>query len=41
MGLLAVNDESELRELQDGDPAIAARIGLKYEAYPMLSLVIA
>jgi uncharacterized protein YndB with AHSA1/START domain len=41
MGLLAVNDESELRELQDGDPAIAARIGLKYEAYPMLSLVVA
>jgi uncharacterized protein YndB with AHSA1/START domain len=40
MGLLAVKDEAELRELQGGDPAIAASIGLKYEVHPMLSLVV-
>jgi uncharacterized protein YciI len=37
MGIVDVRDETELRELQENDPA--RRIGMKYEAYPMPRLV--
>jgi len=39
LGLVDVRDEAELRELQDNDPAILAKIGLKYEACAMLRLL--
>ena len=41
MGIVSVKDDSELRKLQDDDPAIRAHIGMRYEAHPMLSLVLA
>jgi len=39
LGLVSVRDEAELRELQSNDPAILARIGLRYETIPMPRLV--
>ena len=37
LGLVAVRDEQELRELQARDPALA--LGMRYENLPMLALV--
>jgi uncharacterized protein len=39
VGLVTVADAAELRTLQENDPAIRARIGLRYEAYEMPQLV--
>ena len=39
VGIVSVSDAAELRELQGNDPAIRARIGLRYEAYEMPKLV--
>ena len=40
VGIIAVKDEEELRQLQNHDPAIRADIGMKYEAYPMPRVVV-
>lgn len=40
VGIVVVGDESELKSLQNEDPAIRAAIGMRYEAHPMLSLVL-
>ena len=39
VGLVSVRDQDELRELQENDPAIRARIGLAYEAFEMPRLI--
>jgi uncharacterized protein YciI len=39
VALIAVADEGELQALQAADPAIQARIGMRYEAYPMPQLL--
>jgi YCII-related domain-containing protein len=39
LGIVDVRDEAALRQLQENDPAILARIGLRYEAYPMPRVV--
>lgn len=39
VGILAVQDEAELRSFQSEDPAIKANIGLRYETLPMLTAV--
>jgi hypothetical protein len=39
VGLVSVLNEAELAALQNGDPAIQAAIGMRYEAYPMPKLV--
>jgi uncharacterized protein YciI len=39
VGIVSVADATELRELQQHDPAIRAKIGLRYEAYEMPHLV--
>jgi uncharacterized protein YciI len=41
LAVASVRDEQELREMLDGDPVIHARLGLKYESYPMLAAVFA
>jgi len=41
VGIVSVSGKEELRELQENDPAIRARIGLSYEAYEMPRLVYA
>jgi uncharacterized protein YciI len=38
-GIVSVRDAAELHELQANDPAIKARIGLRYEAFEMPRLV--
>jgi len=40
VGIVVVDDESELRSLQTEDPVIRAGIGMTYEALPMPSLVL-
>jgi len=40
VGILALRDEKELGELQEGDPAISASIGMRYEAFPMPTLIV-
>jgi len=35
VGIVSVRDAAELRELQENDPAVRARIGLTYEAFQM------
>jgi uncharacterized protein YndB with AHSA1/START domain len=39
VGIVAVRDEAELRTFQNEDPAIQSKIGLRYEALPMLTAV--
>jgi uncharacterized protein YndB with AHSA1/START domain len=39
VGIVAVRDEAELLTFQNEDPAIQSRIGLRYEALPMLTAV--
>jgi len=39
LGILAVPDEATLRAFQAADPAIVARIGLRYETTPMVTVV--
>jgi uncharacterized protein YndB with AHSA1/START domain len=39
LGLARVKDQAELETLQQNDPAIVAQIGLRYESFPMISLV--
>jgi hypothetical protein len=39
VGIISVRDAAELRELQENDPAIRARIGLEYEAFQMPQVV--
>jgi hypothetical protein len=41
VGIVSVSDKEELGELQANDPAIRARIGLSYEAFPMPQVVYA
>ena len=40
VGIIAVTDDDELRRLQNGDPAIRESLGMKYEAYPMPTVVV-
>ena len=40
VGIIAVGDDDELRHLQNGDPAIRADIGIKYEVYPMSTVMV-
>jgi len=40
VGILAVTDDDEARRLQNGDPAIRESLGMKYEAYPMPTLIV-
>ena len=39
VGIVAVNDEQELRELQANDPAILLKLGMRYESLPMPAVV--
>ena len=39
VGIVSVRDAAELRELQENDPAVRARIGLTYEAFEMPRLL--
>jgi len=39
LGILAVPDEATLRAFQAADPAIVAKIGLRYETRPMVTVV--
>lgn len=39
VGIIAVRDEAELQKFQNEDPAIKSKIGLRYEALPMLAAV--
>jgi uncharacterized protein YndB with AHSA1/START domain len=39
VGIVAVRDEAELQKFQSEDPAIKSKIGLRYEALPMLTAV--
>jgi uncharacterized protein YndB with AHSA1/START domain len=39
LGILAVPDEATLRAFQAADPAIVAKIGLRYETTPMVTVV--
>ena len=39
VGIVAVRDEAELQTFQNEDPAIKSKIGLCYEALPMLTAV--
>ena len=40
VGIIAVQDDDELSQLQNDDPAIRANIGMKYEAYPMPAVIV-
>jgi len=40
VGILALRDDKELGELQEGDPVISSGIGMRYEAYPMPTLIV-
>lgn len=40
VGLLAVDDEAQLEALRDGDPAIRAGLGFRYEILPMPRIVL-
>lgn len=39
LGLLEVREDAEVRALQEGDPAIVAKIGMRYETYALANLV--
>ena len=39
VGIVAVEDEGEVNDLQAQDPAIRAKIGLRYETHPMMNAV--
>ena len=39
LGIVRVRDAAQLSEVLDGDPAIRANIGLRYESLPMLQAV--
>lgn len=40
IGILAVVDDDELARLQNDDPALRADIGMRYETYPMPTVVV-
>ena len=40
VGIVAVEDDDELLRLQNDDPAIRAEIGMKYEVYPMPTVMV-
>src|SRR6516162_873301 len=40
VGIIAVSDDDELRRLQSDDPAMRANIGMRYEAYPMPTVIV-
>jgi uncharacterized protein YndB with AHSA1/START domain len=39
LGLACVRDQAELETMQQNDPAILAQIGLRYESFPMMTLI--
>jgi uncharacterized protein YbjT (DUF2867 family) len=39
LGLIEARDDSELKAIQDGDPAIKSNLGFRYESLPMPRLV--
>lgn len=40
VGIIAVTDDDELHRLQSDDPAMRANIGMRYEAYPMPTVIV-
>jgi uncharacterized protein YndB with AHSA1/START domain len=39
VGIVAASDDAELRRFQEEDPAVRSKIGLSYEALPMVTVV--
>jgi len=40
VGIVAVESDEDLLRLQNDDPAVRAYIGMRYEAYPMPTVIV-